>query len=158
MKSYWNKETCLEAIKQWIDLYDEPPTVKDWYPPPKGYPSKDIVIHHCGTWGAALRELGYPARRGRRAAHVPTYDELYQLAEDAGLRRTIIDEIPTIGERADNWKYNLAKRIVAESPSSPLSDLLNYIFFARRTRIKLGEAPNTPFLATNNDKRQKANA
>ncbi len=60
--TYWTRERILDAIQAWAVEYGEPPRAQEWQRGTPDYPARTTVCAMFGTWNAAIRAAGYPAR------------------------------------------------------------------------------------------------
>lgn len=80
----WTQELVVARIREWVDLYGQPPRATDWSPVAarqKGFPDRaeafeaadnhwpwmNTVIARFGTWNAAIEAAGFaPRNQGRQ--------------------------------------------------------------------------------------------
>lgn len=67
-----SKRICIETVKTWIVENGRVPTKNEW-DQLKIFPSTGAIVHHFGTWGKFLEELGIPK---------PTVEYLTQLVQE----------------------------------------------------------------------------
>jgi hypothetical protein len=68
----WSKDSIKIAIRDWTNIYGEPPLSNDWQGPyrPDWVPSTHTVHDHFGTWNAAIQAAGFKPRPRGAAGHV----------------------------------------------------------------------------------------
>jgi len=70
MRRRWSKAEIREAIRRWRDTHGRAPRLREWNPPPEGYPNASTVQSVYGSWAAGMRAAGQPAQAAyRRLEH-----------------------------------------------------------------------------------------
>lgn len=112
----------IESVREWIDLFGQPPTATDWNPAAarlvgrldlaertlgteRPWPSPTLVIERFGSWNAGLRAAGVATvERGRRrdqAAHTAAIRAFYGSDERWAIIHRLWHRDATGGEIAD---------------------------------------------------------
>lgn len=79
------REAHIAAIREWVAIYDEPPTMADWNPyfarkvlkdparakraEDEGWPHSMSLIQFFGSWNNAIAAAGFTPRRPGRPGH-----------------------------------------------------------------------------------------
>jgi hypothetical protein len=84
----WGRESIVAAMRNWYELYREPPRITDWNRDPH-YPSHATVRYHCGSWRAAIEAAGIaPRPRGAQGHRLGPRDA----ADRVNAGRVICDD------------------------------------------------------------------
>ena len=79
MRRVWTKDAIKTAIRQWVEIYGEPPTSKEWNGSrrPNWVPEVQTVRYYFGTWNGAIQAAGFAPRPRGAPGHLvpPARDE-----------------------------------------------------------------------------------
>lgn len=72
----WNRETVIDACREWHAKYGTPPRCEDWEGQRGAWPAKTTVQNWFGTWNHMVELAGFTPRESREACLVWTAEKI----------------------------------------------------------------------------------